>query len=130
MLHAQLGVSTMEEISMTDVMGDNEAQLTNLMELLPDRIDAKKQSLHPWPYKKNAPFQNILKKDSYFGRGKATQQLAWQWTGPPELGKCVQRQRVPVNHSGSPGRASGDRTLIPRDLHLLQAGRLPCASAA
>ena len=94
MLHAQLGVSTMEEISMTDVMGDNEAQLTNLMELLPDRIDAKKQSLHPWPYKKNAPFQNILKKDSYFGRGKATQQLAWQWTGPPELGKCAQRQRV------------------------------------
>ena len=63
MLHAQLGVSTMEEISMTDVMGDNEAQLTNLMELLPDRIDAKKQSLHPWPYKKNAHFKDILKKD-------------------------------------------------------------------
>ena len=77
MLHAQLGVQNMEEISMTDVMGDNEAQLTNLMELLPDRIDAKKQSLHPWPYKKKtAPFKNILKKDSYFGRGKATQQLA------------------------------------------------------
>ena len=52
MLHAQLGVSTMEEISMTDDMGVNEAQLTNLMELLPDRIDAKKQSLHPWLYKK------------------------------------------------------------------------------
>ena len=77
MLQAQLGVSTQEEISMTDVMGDTEAQLTNLMELLPDRIDAKKQSLHPWPYKKKtASFKNILKKDSYFGRGKATQQLA------------------------------------------------------
>ena len=45
--------------------------------------------------KKNfAPFKTILKKDSYFGRGRATQQLAWQWTGPPELGKCVLRQRV------------------------------------
>ena len=52
MLHAQLGVQNMEEISMTDVMGDNEAQLDQLMELLPDRIDAKKQSLHPWLYKK------------------------------------------------------------------------------
>ena len=66
MLHAQLGVQNMEEISMTDVMGDNEAQLTNLMELLPDRIDAKKQSLHPWLLKiasllctkKLAPFKN------------------------------------------------------------------------
>ena len=62
MLHAQLGVSTMEEISMTDVMGDNEAQLTNLMELLPDRIDAKKQSLHPWPYKKKCSFSKHLIK--------------------------------------------------------------------
>ena len=63
MLHAQLGVQHMEEISMTDVMGDNEAQLDQLMELLPDRIDAKKQSLHPWLLKiaslfctKNLPF--------------------------------------------------------------------------
>ena len=52
MLHAQLGVSTMEEISMTDVMGDNEAQLTNLMELLPDRIDAKKTKPAPMAVQK------------------------------------------------------------------------------
>ena len=75
-LMAALDVQYPEELSCNDVMGEHEAQLDQLMEMLPDRIDAKKQSLHPWPYKKNAPFQNILKKDSYFGRGKATQQLA------------------------------------------------------